>query len=290
MKKPLWQSAKAVLHKEEKMELEELKEAARRIRRATIQSIHAVGTGHAGGALSIADLLAVLYFDEMRVRPAEPNWAERDRFVLSKGHACASLYAALAERGYFPAEELLTLRQYGSRLQGHPDMKVTPGLDMSSGSLGQGLSIGNGMALAAKLRRMDYRVYILLGDGELEEGQIWEAAMTARRYALDNIVAIVDANGLQINGTVEEVAGLTDIDARFAAFGWHVIDIDGHDLAAIRAAFAAARETAGVPTVIVAHTVKGKGISYMENQAKWHSGVPSEDEYRTALRELGGEA
>ncbi|WP_315003569.1 transketolase [uncultured Selenomonas sp.] len=272
------------------MELEELKEAARRIRRATIQSIHAVGTGHVGGALSIADLLAVLYFDEMRVRPADPNWAERDRFVLSKGHACASLYAALAERGYFPAEELLTLRQYGSRLQGHPDMKVTPGLDMSSGSLGQGLSIGNGMALAAKLRRMDYRVYVLLGDGELEEGQIWEAAMTARRYALDNIVAIVDANGLQINGTVEEVAGLSDIGARFAAFGWHVIDIDGHDLAAIRAAFAAARGTVGVPTVIVAHTVKGKGISYMENQAKWHSGVPSEDEYRTALQELGGEA
>ncbi|EKX95645.1 Transketolase, thiamine diphosphate binding domain protein [Selenomonas sp. oral taxon 138 str. F0429] len=278
------------MRKEEKMELEELKEAARRIRRATIQSIHAVGTGHAGGALSIADLLAVLYFDEMRVRPADPNWAERDRFVLSKGHACASLYAALAERGYFPAEELLTLRQYGSRLQGHPDMKVTPGLDMSSGSLGQGLSIGNGMALAAKLRRMDYRVYVLLGDGELEEGQIWEAAMTARRYALDNIVAIVDANGLQINGAVEEVAGLSDIGTRFAAFGWHVIDIDGHDLAAIRAAFAAARETAGVPTVIVAHTVKGKGISYMENQVKWHSGVPSEDEYRTALQELGGEA
>mgnify|MGYP000854173802 FL=1 len=272
------------------MEIEELKETARRIRLATIRSIHAVGTGHAGGALSIADLLAVLYFDEMRVRPEDPGWAERDRFILSKGHACASLYAALAERGYFPAEELCTLRQYGSRLQGHPDMKATPGLDMSSGSLGQGLSIGCGMALAAKMRGADYRVYVLLGDGELEEGQVWEAAMSARRYALDNMLAIVDANGLQINGTVDAVAGLTDMGGRFAAFGWNVISIDGHDIAAIRAAFAKARETEGVPTVIVAHTVKGKGISYMENQVKWHSGVPSADEYRTALRELGGEA
>lgn len=272
------------------MEIEQLKDTAHKIRLATLRSIHAVGTGHAGGALSIADLLAVLYFDEMRVRPEEPNWAERDRFILSKGHACASLYAALAERGYFPAEELLTLRQHGSRLQGHPDMKVTPGLDMSSGSLGQGLSIGNGMALAAKLRGIDYRVYVLLGDGELEEGQIWEAAMTARRYELDNVVAIVDANGLQINGGVEQVAGLTDIGARFASFGWNVLSIDGHDIAAIREAFAAARKTKGVPTVIVAHTVKGKGVSYMENQAKWHSGVPSDDEYETAVRELGGEA
>jgi len=190
------------------MEIEELKETARRIRLATIRSIHAVGTGHAGGALSIVDLLAVLYFDEMRVRPEDPGWAERDRFILSKGHACASLYAALAERGYFPAEELCTLRQYGSRLQGHPDMKATPGLDMSSGSLGQGLSIGCGMALAAKMLGADYRVYVLLGDGELEEGQVWEAAMSARRYALDNMLAIVDANGLQINGTVDAVAGL----------------------------------------------------------------------------------
>lgn len=272
------------------MDIEELKEKARRIRLATINAIHVAGTGHAGGALSIADLLAVLYFDEMRVRPTEPDWQERDRFVLSKGHACTSLYATLAECGYFPTEELSTLRQYGSRLQGHPDMKATPGLDTSSGSLGQGLSIASGMALAGKLQNASYRVYALLGDGELEEGQIWEAAMAARRYALDNLIAIVDANGLQINGSVEDVAGLSDIEGRFTSFGWHVLSIDGHDIAAIRGAFAAARETSDVPTVIVAHTVKGKGISYMENQAKWHSGTPSEDEYRMAVRELGGEA
>ena len=261
---------------------------ARSIRLDTIETIQAVKSGHPGGALSIVELLTVLYFDELHVKPEEPDWAERDRFILSKGHACTSLYAALAEKGFFPKRELASLRQYQSILQGHPDMKVTPGVDMSSGSLGQGLSIANGMALAAKLQKKSYRVYVLLGDGEMEEGQVWEAAMAAAHYKLDNLTAIVDVNGLQINGTTDEVMRVAPLDEKFAAFGWHVITVDGHAIPEIQAAFETAKRCAGKPTVLLARTVKGKGISYMENQAKWHSGVPTDEEYQQAVRELGG--
>lgn len=268
----------------------DLQERARQIRLDTLKTIFKVGSGHPGGALSIAELLAVLYFDEMNIRPEEPGWADRDRFILSKGHASTALYAVLAERGYYPVEELATMRQYGSRLQGHPDMELTPGVDMSSGSLGQGLSIGSGMALAAKLQKKDWRVYVLLGDGECEEGQVWEAAMTAPRRQLDNLVAIVDVNGLQINGRTDNVSTLEPLEDKFRDFGWHVLSIDGHDIPSIRQAFRQSREHKGQPTAIIAHTVKGKGVSFMENSAAWHSGHPNEEQYRKALQELGGEA
>lgn len=272
------------------MILTELKEVARQIRRDTLEMVYAVKSGHPGGALSIAELLTVLYFAELQVRPENPEWEDRDRLILSKGHACTSLYAALAERGYFPKKQLFSLRQYQSILQGHPDMKVTPGVDMSSGSLGQGLSVGNGMALAARLQHKTYRVYVLLGDGELEEGQVWEAAMAAAHYGLGNLTAIVDVNGLQINGATDEVMRIEPLDEKFRSFGWQVVNIDGHDIEQIQKAFDAARECEEKPTVILAKTIKGKGVSFMENQAKWHSGVLTEAEYQQAMQELGGEA
>lgn len=270
------------------MDIVKITEAARKIRIDTIEMIHKVKSGHPGGALSIADMLAVLYFGEMKIDPENPQWADRDRLVLSKGHACTSLYAALAERGYFDKEELWTLRQYQSILQGHPDMKVTPGIDMSSGSLGQGLSVANGMALAAKLQKKSYRVYAILGDGELEEGQIWEAAMSAAHYQLDNLVAIVDINGLQINGTTDEVMSVQPIGGKFEMFGWKVLAVDGHDITALCQALRAAREIKNQPVLLAARTVKGKGVSFMEGQAKWHSGVLTEAQYQLAIAELGG--
>jgi transketolase len=266
----------------------ELEKIAKKIRIDTIKMIYKVKSGHPGGALSITDILAVLYFDEMHVDAKNPQLPDRDRFVLSKGHAATSLYAALAAKGYFAREELWTLRQYQSILQGHPDMKVTPGLDMSSGSLGQGLSIANGMALAAKLQKKEFRVYAILGDGELDEGQIWEAAMTAPQFRLDNIVAIIDKNGFQINGTTDEVMKVASIEDKFQAFGWNVLSIDGNDISAIKGAFQKAKNCKDKPTAIVAKTLKGKGVSYMEDRCEWHSGVPTEEQYQLAMQELGG--
>ncbi|MBR6052029.1 MAG: transketolase [Clostridia bacterium] len=267
-----------------------LAEKARQIRIDTVKSIHAAKSGHPGGALSIADILAYLYFEEMNVDPKDPKKADRDRLVLSKGHACPALYAALAEKGFFPKEELMLLRKYGSLLQGHPDMKHIPGVDMSTGSLGQGISAACGMALSGKISGESYRVYAILGDGEIEEGQVWEAAMFARHYKLDNLCAFIDFNHLQIDGTVEEVINPTPIDEKFKAFGWNVIVIDGHDLAEIEKAVECAKATKGQPTAIVAKTVKGKGVSYMENSVGWHGKAPSDDEYAVAMKDLGEKA
>jgi len=248
--------------------------------------VGAASSGHPGGSLSAADIVTVLYFNEMNIRPDDPKWPDRDRFVLSKGHAAPVLYAALAEAGYFPAEELVTLRRIDSHLQGHPSIRSTPGVEMSTGSLGQGLSAACGMAIAAKLDGAAWRVYALLGDGELEEGQIWEAVMTAAHRRLDNLTAFVDANGLQIDGPVADIKSMERIGDRFAAFGWHVVEIDGHDIPAIMAALAEARNTQGRPTVVVARTVKGKGVSFMENQLGWHGTAPKPDQVRAALAEL----
>jgi transketolase len=248
--------------------------------------VGAASSGHPGGSLSAADIVTVLYFNEMNIRPDDPKWPDRDRFVLSKGHAAPVLYAALAEAGYFPAEELVTLRRIDSHLQGHPSIRSTPGVEMSTGSLGQGLSAACGMAIAAKLDGAAWRVYALLGDGELEEGQIWEAVMTAAHRRLDNLTAFVDANGLQIDGPVADIKSMERIGDRFAAFGWHVVEIDGHDIPAIMAALAEARNTQGRPTAIVARTVKGKGVSFMENQVGWHGTAPKPDQVQAALAEL----
>ncbi len=264
----------------------ELAEKARVIRRHIIAMLGEAGSGHPGGSLSAADIVTALYFREMRLDPSRPDWPERDRFVLSKGHAAPVLYAALAERGYFPVEELGTLRKLGSRLQGHPDMKKLPGVEMSTGSLGQGLAVANGMALAARLDGRDYRVYALLGDGELQEGQVWEAAMAAAHYALENLVAIVDYNGLQIDGPVSEVMAPEPVPDKWRAFGWHVLEIDGHDMRQILAAFAEARHTRGQPTAIIARTVKGKGVSFMENEVDWHGVAPKGEQIAQALEEL----
>ena len=265
----------------------ELEEKARRIRRGILTETHASGTGHPGGSLSAADILAYLYFEEMNVRPDEPRWAGRDRFVLSKGHAAPVLYATLAERGYFPVDDLVTLRKIGSHLQGHPNMNDTPGVDMSTGSLGQGISAAVGMALAAKHWGDTYRTYCLLGDGEIEEGQVWEAAMFAGNHGLDNLVVIVDHNGLQIDGTIEEVNSAMPIADKFRAFKFHVIELaDGNDMAQIRAAFAEAREVKGQPVCIVAETVKGKGVSFMENQVGWHGKAPNDEQFEQAMAEL----
>jgi transketolase len=257
--------------------------------------VGAASSGHPGGSLSAADIVTVLYFNEMNIRPEDPGWPRRDRFVLSKGHAAPVLYAALAEAGYFPVDDLLTLRRIDSHLQGHPSMRSTPGVEMSTGSLGQGLSAACGMAIAAKLDGASRRVYVMLGDGELEEGQIWEAVMTAAHRKLDNLTAFVDSNRLQIDGTVAEVKSMGRIGEKFAAFGWHVIEIDGHDIPAIMAALAEARRTQGQPTVVVAHTVKGKGVSFMENRVEWHGTAPKPDQVQAALAELdaplkGGDA
>ncbi len=271
----------------------ELQKTANEVRKGIIESVHAAKAGHPGGSLSAAEIFTYLYFEEMNVNPQCPQDPERDRFVLSKGHTAPGLYAALAQKGYFPPEDLLTLRQIGSHLQGHPCRQHTPGIDMSSGSLGQGISAACGMALAGRLQKKSYRVYTLLGDGELEEGQVWEAAMFAAAKKLDNLVVIVDNNGLQIDGPVEEVNSPYPIDKKFESFHFHVINVaDGNDFDQLDAAFKEARQTKGVPTAIIARTVKGKGVSFMENQVSWHGTAPNDQQYETAMEELrkAGEA
>lgn len=270
---------------------DELRKVASEIRKGVIVGTHAAKSGHPGGSLSVADILAYLYFEEMNVDPADPHKADRDRFVLSKGHTAPALYATLAERGFFPREDLETLRHIGSHLQGHPNMNDTPGVDMSTGSLGQGVSAAVGMALAGKHWGDSYRVYTLLGDGEIEEGQVWEAAMFAGNHGLDNLVVIVDHNGLQIDGSIEEVNSAMPIADKFRAFGFHVIELaDGNDMAQVRAVFAEAREVTGSPVCIVAETVKGKGVSYMENQVGWHGKAPNDEQFEQAMAELSKEA
>ena len=264
----------------------ELKKKANAVRKGIVTAVHGAKAGHPGGSLSAADMFTFLYFEEMNIDPKDPKKADRDRFVLSKGHTAPGLYSALANRGYFPVEDLPTLRHLGSYLQGHPCMQETPGVDMSSGSLGQGISAAVGMALAAKLDNKDYRVYTLLGDGELQEGQVWEASMFAGARGLDNLVVIVDNNGLQIDGKIEDVCSPYPIDKKFEAFNFHVINIDGHDFDAIRAAFAEAKSTKGMPTAIIMKTVKGKGVSYMENSAGWHGKAPNDEEYAVAMKDL----
>ncbi len=264
----------------------ELRKTACRIRMGIIEGTFHAKSGHPGGSLSIADDLAYLYWKELRINPEEPRWADRDRLVLSKGHCAPGLYAALALRGYFPVEELQSLRHTGAMLQGHPDMKHIPGVDMTTGSLGQGISAACGMALAGKIDEKDYRVYAILGDGEIEEGQVWEAAMFAAHYKLDNLCAIVDNNGLQIDGPVAEVMSPYPIPEKFTAFGWHVITIDAHDFDQIEAALAEAKTVKGKPTVIVQKSIKGKGVSFMENQVSWHGAAPNAEQYETAMAEL----
>lgn len=270
----------------------ELERTANEVRKSIVTALHSAKAGHPGGSLSAADIFTYLYFEEMNVDPKNPKMPDRDRFVLSKGHTAPGLYAVLAEKGFFPKEDLLTLRHTGSYLQGHPDMKHIPGVDMSSGSLGQGLSAAVGMAAAGKFDKKDYRVYALCGDGEIQEGQIWEAAMWAGFKKLDNLVVIVDNNNLQIDGTVDEVCSPYPIDKKFEAFNFHTINIDGNSFDDIRAAFQEARETKGMPTAIIARTVKGKGVSYMENAVDWHGKAPNDAEYDTAMAELkkAGEA
>ena len=259
---------------------------ALKARIGTVESIFNAKAGHPGGSLSICDVLAYLYNCEMKIDPANPSWEDRDRFVLSKGHAAPALYATLALKGYFPVEDLKTLRKSDSYLQGHPNMNKIPGIDMSTGSLGQGISAAVGMAIGAKLDCKDYRVYTVLGDGEIEEGEVWEAAMLAGNRKLDNLTAFVDFNGLQIDGTIEEVNSACPIDEKFKAFNWNVITIDGHNLDEIENAVNEAKNTKGAPTCIVLKTVKGKGVSYMENQVGWHGKAPNEEEYRIAMAEL----
>jgi len=265
-----------------------IQEMACKIRQDIIEMLVPAKSGHPGGSLSAADILAVLYFSELRIDPQNPQWPDRDRFVLSKGHAAPVLYAALAEKGYFPREELLKLRQTGHFLQGHPDMKKTPGVDMSTGSLGQGFSVAAGMALAGKIDQKDYRVYCLLGDGEIAEGLVWEAAMAAAHYQLDNLVAILDHNGLQIDGRNEDVMNSAPLPEKWRAFGWNVMEIDGHDPVEIQNALELAKNLRGKPTILIAKTVKGKGVSFMENQAGWHGNAPSAEQGEAALCELRG--
>jgi transketolase len=271
------------------IDYEKLKKIACDIRVDIIKETFHAGSGHPGGSLSAADILTFLYFQELNIDPANPKKEDRDKFVLSKGHASPVLYAALAHRGYFPKDDLVTFRKLGSKLQGHPDMKKVPGVEMSTGSLGQGFSVSVGMAIANKLDHKPGRVYALLGDGELQEGIVWEAAMAAAHYKLDNLTAIVDWNGLQIDGKNEDVMTVAPIDEKFKSFGFHVINIDGHSFKEIEEAMAEARETKGRPTAIIAKTVKGKGVSFMENNAGWHGKAPNEEEARKAVAELGGE-
>ncbi len=278
--------------KEYRMNKLELQKVANEVRKGIITSVHAAKAGHPGGSLSAADIFTYLYFEEMNVDPKDPKKADRDRFVLSKGHTAPGLYSALALKGYFPVEDLETLRHLGSYLQGHPDMKHIPGVDMSSGSLGQGISAAVGMAIAGKMDNADYRVYTLLGDGEIQEGQVWEASMMAGFRKLDNLVVIVDNNNLQIDGAIDEVCSPYPIDKKFEAFNFHVINIDGNDFDQIDAAFKEAKATKGMPTAIIAHTVKGKGVSFMENQVGWHGTAPNDEQYAVAMEELekAGEA
>ena len=266
--------------------LTQLKQEAAMIRLGILDGTHAAASGHPGGSLSIADIMSYLYFSEMKVDPANPKWADRDRFVLSKGHAAPALYATLARRGFFPFEDMLTLRHVDSILQGHPDMKHIPGVDMSSGSLGQGISAAVGMALAAKMDGKDYRTYTIVGDGESEEGQVWEALMFAARHNLDNLCVVIDYNGLQIDGPVAEIVNPAPFEGKLSSFGCHVITIDAHDFEAIEAAFTEAKTVKGKPTAIVANSVKGKGVSFMENQVKWHGSAPNDAQYAEAVAEI----
>lgn len=269
------------------MTITELKKMACKVRKGIIEGVHAAKAGHPGGSLSAADVFTYLYFEEMNIDPLNPKAENRDRFVLSKGHTAPGLYAALANRGYFPVEDLLTLRHIGSHLQGHPCIAHTPGIDMSSGSLGQGISAAVGMALGAKLQKKDYRVFTLLGDGEIQEGQVWEAAMFASHKNLDNLVVVVDNNGLQIDGNVEDVCSPYPIDKKFEAFGFKVINVaDGNDMEQLKEAFDEAKEPEGKPVCIIMKTVKGKGVSFMENQASWHGTAPNDEQYEIAMEDL----
>lgn len=268
------------------MDKKELQIKANEVRKGIVKAVHSAGAGHPGGSLSAADIMTYLYFEEMNVDPKEPKMEGRDRFVLSKGHVAPALYSVLAERGYFPKEDLLTLRKLGSYLQGHPDMKHIPGVDMSSGSLGQGLSAAVGMALSAKMDQKDYRVYAMTGDGELQEGQIWEASMFAGHRKLDNLVVIVDNNGLQIDGDIKDVCSPYPIDKKFEAFNFHVINVDAHDFDALEKAFEEAKNTKGKPTAIIAKSIKGKGVSFMENQASWHGAAPNDEQFKIAMDDL----
>ncbi|SCP99270.1 transketolase [Anaerobium acetethylicum] len=274
------------------METVQLMRMANEVRKGALTAVYSAKSGHPGGSLSAAEIDTYLFFEEMNIDPENPDKPDRDRFVLSKGHTTPAYYATLANRGFFPVEDLKTFRKVGSYLQGHPDKKNTPGVDMSSGSLGQGISVATGMALSAKLSREDYRVYTLVGDGELQEGQVWEAAMLAAHRKLDNLVVIVDNNNLQIDGTIEEVCSPYPIDKKFEAFNFHVITIDGHNFTEIESAFLEARKTKGKPTVIIAKTIKGKGVSFMENKAGWHGTAPNDEQYKLAMEELerAGEA
>ena len=265
---------------------EELRLKARKLRRDILTMIHRAGSGHPGGSLSVLDILIILYYKVMRIDPYNYRDPRRDRLILSKGHACPALYAVLADRGFFPADYLDALRRIGSLLQGHPDMRKTPGVEISTGSLGQGLSVANGMALAARLDKSSRRVYVIMGDGEIQEGQIWEAAMTAVHYRLDNLTAFLDYNGLQIDGWNRDVKTLEPIVKKWRAFGWHTLEVDGHDYASLLEAIRRAQANRGAPTMIIAHTVKGKGVSFMENQIDWHGRAPNEEEYALALGEL----
>ena len=270
----------------------ELMKTANEVRKGIVTAVHSAKSGHPGGSLSAADIYTYLYFEEMNIDPKDPKKADRDRFVLSKGHTAPGYYSTLAHRGFFPVEDLTTLRKVGSYLQGHPDMKHIPGVDMSSGSLGQGISAAVGMSISAKLSDDDYRVYTLLGDGEIQEGQVWEASMLAGHRKLDNLVVIVDNNNLQIDGKITDVNSPYPIDKKFEAFNFHVINIDGNDFDQIEAAFKEARETKGMPTAIIAKTIKGKGVSFMEDQAGWHGKAPNDEQYAQAMEELekAGEA
>ena len=268
------------------LSIEEMKAIAKKLRRHIITMTGKAGSGHPGGSLSAVEIVTALYFGLLRHKPSDPRWTDRDRFILSKGHAAPLLYAVLAECGYFPIDELLTLRQLDSRLQGHTDRTVTPGVEMSAGALGQGLSFAIGVALAGRLNSQKYRVYVLLGDGECDEGQVWEGAMAAAHFKVDNLVAIVDNNGLQIDGWNRDVMNLDPFNQKWQAFGWHVIEVDGHDLAQLTAAFNRAKLVKGQPTVIIAHTIKGKGVSFMENNPDFHGKAPTATEVEIALKEL----
>ena len=269
-------------------DIKELEDIARKIRIGIIEEVYCAKSGHPGGSLSITDILTVLYFNEMNIDPKKPQWEERDRLVLSKGHCSTALYSCLANRGYFPIEDLKTFRKIDSYLQGHPDKNKVPGVDMSSGSLGQGLSCANGMAISAKMDKKNYRTYCIVGDGEIEEGQIWEAAMAASKYKLDNLCVIVDNNNLQIDGKIEKVMSPYPIDEKFKSFGFQVINIDGHNIEEILKAFEVAKKIKNKPTCIIAKTIKGKGVSYMEGQVIWHGKAPNEEQYKKAMEELKG--
>ncbi len=270
----------------DKNTVKELQRKANQVRQSVIEEVYSAKSGHPGGSLSISDTLTYLYHVEMRVDPANPHWEERDRLVLSKGHTCPALYAVLAQKGFFDAEELKKFRHTGAMLQGHPDMKGTPGVDMSTGSLGQGISAAVGMAVAGKVKHAGWRVFTILGDGELEEGQVWEAAMFAAHHKLDNLIAVVDNNNLQIDGKVSDVCSVYPIDEKFRAFGWEVFTADAHDFESLEKAFQAAKAVEGKPSVILQHSVKGKGVSYMEDQAGWHGKAPNEQQYEQAMAEL----